>query len=750
MKKRGLFGSLFGGSDKYDPVKWWLKYNIFREVIKEEQKEEQEEDWRARCEDGSDVGVSPWLYDTEEEYEAALEKYRWRRWCEDGSAYDLSPLGFESEEEYEAALEKARWCAKCEDGSEYGLHPEDFDSKEAYDGALAWEKYSWRETCEDGSEYDLDPGDFETEEEYEDALEAAGQEWREAYWLEDTCGLDPDLYDSREEFERDLAQVKYGWREICEDGSAYGLDPRDYEGRYAYESDLRAAKYGWRDDCDDGARYGLDPEDYETEQAYQEALDQARRAPYPNERTFLAACELGEAEDGSITIHLDKGLAKRIKKRSEFILRGGVTAAKYLTPDGDFLYAQAIKEHFDLPIQLGDEDEERRNDIADVIQRIAGKDPLLAFEAWAWCVREFAPYAEYEGTPGDIFAALEAPDELPEPFWERVTDFLAEEPRARELFLGECCTPYAAAELAYRYLRREDNQLAGQIADGYCRTATVRKGIVFARNLLNSCQWEETGDVIARLEQYRDVILPILRKTDRKGVLKCAAQLEKEIAKCVDDLEKHDDRYAYSRRNAWRASCRDGSAFELDPLDFDSQEEYDRQLDELIREKDEEERRERDRWRWDNCEGPRYGVFPEDYETREEYEKVLQARKAEAEAERDARLRRKIEAAARKKVEEMKKREEAHRGEPDPLAATDKTEYTFCGVTFLHGRQIYYYRTDDETIAAGDRVIVPVGNAGKTIVAEAAVVEKHTRATAPYPVDRAKFVLGKADPQDEE
>ena len=154
-----------------------------------------------------------------------------------------------------------------------------------------------------------------------------------------------------------------------------------------------------------------------------------------------------------------------------------------------------------------------------------------------------------------------------------------------------------------------------------------------------------------------------------------------------------------------------------------SREEYDNRLDELIRRKEEEERREKD----------------------------LQERKAEVEAERAARLCSRIEAAARKKVEEKKEREEeAHKGEPDLLAATDKTEYTFCGVTFLHGRQIYYYRTDDGAIAVGDRVIVPIGNEGRTIVAEVANVEKHTRATAPYPVDRAKFVLRKVDPEDEE
>ena len=715
--------SLFDHNRKKDPVERFLEYMIYHEVMEKGREEEEAKEWTPpswrEMHFYEDIGVYTYQYDTVDDYFEAAERLIWRRHCKKGKQYGVDPLDYETEEEYNEALNEAR--------------------------------YAWRDTCEDGSEYDLDPEDFETEEEYEDALDAARQEWREQYWLEDTCGLDPDLYDSREEFEHDLAEAKYGWRKTCEDGSAYGLDPRDYEDRYAYESKLRTAKYGWRDTCDDGTRYGLDPENYETEQAYEEALDQVRRAPYPNERTFQAACELGEAEDGSITIHLDREQAKQIKKRSEFILRGNVTAAKYLTPYGDFLYAQAIKEHFDLPIQLEDEDDETRHGIADVIERIAGKDPQLAFEAWAWCVREFTPYAVYESSPGYVFTALEELDRLPEPFAERLPDLLAEDPRTRSRLMAQSCSYDTVAEVTYCCLRGGYEQLAGIIATAYCDTATVSRTVDFAQNLLAWCKWEEKGDAIALLERYRDSILPILQKTDRKGVLAHIPKWEKEIAERVDHLERYDDRYAYSRRNAWRTTCRDGSAFELDPLDFDSREEYDSRLDELIRRKEEEERREKDRWRWYNCEGPRYGVFPENYETQEAYEEVLKERKAEVEAERAARLRSRIEAAARKKVEEMKEREEeVHRGESDPLAATDKTEYTFCGVTFLHGRQIYYYRTDDESIDVGDRVIVPIGNEGRTIEAEVAAVEKHTRATAPYPVDRAKFVLRKVDPEGEE
>ncbi len=77
----------------------------------------------------------------------------------------------------------------------------------------------------------------------------------------------------------------------------------------------------------------------------------------------------------------------------------------------------------------------------------------------------------------------------------------------------------------------------------------------------------------------------------------------------------------------------------------------------------------------------------------------------------------------------------------DPLAATDKTVYTFCGVRFPGWQRVYYYRTDDETLAVGDKVLVP-GRDGPT-PAEVVSIQKHRRDTAPYPVDRAKFVVGK-------
>ena len=77
----------------------------------------------------------------------------------------------------------------------------------------------------------------------------------------------------------------------------------------------------------------------------------------------------------------------------------------------------------------------------------------------------------------------------------------------------------------------------------------------------------------------------------------------------------------------------------------------------------------------------------------------------------------------------------------DPLAETDTTVYTFCGVMFPRWQRVYHYRTEDETLAVGDKVLVP-GRDGPT-EAEVVSIEKCLRKTAPYPVDRAKFVVGR-------
>ncbi len=93
--------------------------------------------WRERCEDGSAYGLYPENFDSADDYEDALaeakrktmdehsvgqapaaaatenhkqpgNQYRWRHHCEDGSKYGISPYDYETADDYAEALNEAK------------------------------------------------------------------------------------------------------------------------------------------------------------------------------------------------------------------------------------------------------------------------------------------------------------------------------------------------------------------------------------------------------------------------------------------------------------------------------------------------------------------------------------------------------------------------------------------------------------------------------------------------------------------
>lgn len=72
------------------------------------------------------------------------------------------------------------------------------------------------------------------------------------------------------------------------------------------------------------------------------------------------------------------------------------------------------------------------------------------------------------------------------------------------------------------------------------------------------------------------------------------------------------------------------------------------------------------------------------------------------------------------------------------------TKYLYAAVVYLNGHKFYTYLTDDRTLKTNDVVMVPV--AGKepqpAIVAWA---REFTAENAPYPPEKTKMILGRAD-----
>lgn len=155
------------------------------------------------------------------------------------------------------------WKLFCEDGSEYGIDPDDFDTEEEYEEALTEAKYGWREECVDGLEYGVTPEDYETEEEYNEAIELAKSESEEVSGTDtnviterleaqvsDTISVPITLqvstpkHDTLQESVNSYAarRDRYMWRKRYRRQNTYGLNIYDYETEREFLQALAIAK----------------------------------------------------------------------------------------------------------------------------------------------------------------------------------------------------------------------------------------------------------------------------------------------------------------------------------------------------------------------------------------------------------------------------------------------------------------------------------------------------------------------------
>ncbi len=190
----------------------------------------------------------------------------WRIFCDDGSEYGLDPEDYDTEEEYEEALAEAKvaWREDCEDGREYGIVPEDYETEEEYEEALEDAKYEWRNTCEDGFEYGIDAEAYESEEEYIEALEEAKSETKNAMH-----GLEEYRFEAVEEKDITIPvtlQVTIGTS--SRENARVPMDSRKKE------------QYKWRRNYIGKESYGLNLYEYETEIEYRKALEGEKEKAY--------------------------------------------------------------------------------------------------------------------------------------------------------------------------------------------------------------------------------------------------------------------------------------------------------------------------------------------------------------------------------------------------------------------------------------------------------------------------------------
>lgn len=141
-----------------------------------------------------------------------------------------------------------------------------------------------------------------------------------------------------------------------------------------------------------------------------------RREDYSSQRAYDAACDLIDLQNGEGYVPSDSTRQREIERR-QFLMEGGCVAAWYLTLHDGFLYAQAVKENFPLPIQVPDEDERPVTSLDELFLDLAEEDPALAVQVWAWMIQEFGPYPQYmDGVWMPFNGLLHITDQFPPEF----------------------------------------------------------------------------------------------------------------------------------------------------------------------------------------------------------------------------------------------------------------------------------------------------------------------------------------------
>lgn len=207
-----------------------------------------------------------------------------------------------------------------------------------------------------------------------------------------------------------------------------------------------------------------------------------------------------------------------------------------------------------------------------------------------------------------------------------------------------------------------------------------------------------------------------------------------------DDLPINAAAYMAPRDNryAWRLNCEDGSAYGIDPNDYETRDEYNEALN-----------REKHGWR-DYCEdGSDYGISPEDYETEEEYDEALENVKADSfDADVDDELI-VTDAPSENVVGETSPECTSNSGSDpigkhEPYAADDFHVYVYCLVKLDGTTTKKFYRTKDRTLKRGEAVFVPDESSGSKLRGTICSIEHHMSFSVPKPVEETPEIIGRA------
>ena len=559
------------------------------------------------------------------------------------------------------------------------------EEKESYsDSALSLNDDFWELDCEDGLEYGLSPYDFSSKIEYDIALATA----------------------KSKEFER-----KNNWRNYCEDGLDYGVDSDDFDNEDEYNEALKATKgitatYNYETESGITIPVNLS---FKIVKPGQEFLDRIKEEDYSNKRQYDAAYYLCELQHDVGYVSCNSCKEDEIEK-CNLILSGETVATKYLTIFDGFLYVQAVKEHFGLPMIIEDEDENVLHDFNEIFMQVAEESPQLAVDIWAWVVKEFGPYKKYMINEWTIYnSILTATDDYPDEFLPLVIKRLGEDIAfCNELITNNPQYPYGMSAFIVKALELDWIKEAQIIFTAVAMNLHAK--VKDMENLINSIimdcsNWEE----LETMEKFKNSILPIIKKMNSKRIQRLYPKFENDVNEYIRGVEATDEKYQYVRRFEWRIKYKDNFIFGVDPLDYQTEEDYIKAV--AIK---------KQAWMKTHAEASFYGIDLELFDSEEEYQNELQKIKQ-------------IQCVDCSKVQV--------RENLSDFEKLDNTVYKFCSVSFQEGTSLYTYLYENEELKIGDVVIVPVGTKNREANAKVVSLSQHTRLTAPIVIENAKKII---------
>ena len=520
---------------------------------------------------------------------------------------------------------------------------------------------------------------------------------------------DIDLFCSEED---DDTVLDTSWRDFCEDGSEYFIYPEDYDTEEDYIEALETAKEEAETDDDDDEDEDDDSffDDDEDEDIFVFPAVTVEQSKYPNKRMQQAAERLSDIKTGVAYISDRKTIKDEIEK-CEFIVSSDTVAAKYLTVYDGFIMGQAVKENFQIPVDVPDEDEESNVYFPTLFMNIAEEDVNLAVDIWVWCIKEFGPYKKYLEYDDNFYGSIvSSMDDYPEEFIDVAIKRLSNDNEFRKGLLIE--SPeiiYSSHRFVTRALELNLITEAQEIFKAISLNPLVKGKPMeeIIDYIISDCSdWHN----LEMMELVKFNIMPIVENMDDKRIQRLFPRFMKQINEYIDCVEVSNEKYQFSRRYEWRNHCADGSQYNIDPLDYETEEEY----NDAVHERKYAWRK----WRRNN----RFGIDVDLFETESEY----------------------INAEKIKIEERLKTREaeyEVTKKIPKELSAEDKKVYKFCAVVFNGMNKPYSYLTGDLDVKVGDKVVVSIGDSQQERVATVVSVSECMKCVAPYPVDKAKTII---------